>query len=422
MAQTRPFIERLKHGWNAFTNKENEFLLPSIDSATYSYRPDRLRLSPTNEQSIISALYNRLAVDVSSVNILHARLDKNNNFIEEIDSYLNNSLTVEANLDQTGRALILDTVLSMFDEGCVAVVPIDTTFDPRSGSYDIKSLRVAQILEWGPAHIRVRVYNERTAKKEDILVPKNIAAIIENPLHAVMNEPNSTLKRLVLKLNLLDAIDKQSGSGKLDIIIQLPYVIKSAMKKAQADQRRKEMEEQLANSQYGVAYADGTERITQLNRPAVNNLMEQITYLTNLLYSQLGITPSVFDGTADESTMLNYYTRTIDPLLLAITEEMNRKFLTKTARTQKQKIIYQRDPFKLTPITAIAEMSDKFARNEILTANEMRSKMGFRPSDDPESDKLQNRNMPQANENTQIKQPQPLNENKEKGEDHEEKV
>jgi hypothetical protein len=358
-------------------------------------RPDRVRLTVGNERSIIASIYNRITIDVSSMIIKHVRLDQNGRYIETINSGLNEALTTSANIDQTGRALIQDVVLSMFDEGCVAIVPVDTTINPNiSGAFDIQTLRVGKILEWYPAHIRVRVYNEKTGQKEELTIQKSAVSIIENPLYTVMNEPNSTLKRLIRKLNILDAIDEQTGSGKLDLIIQLPYVIKSQARRDQAEARRQDIETQLSGSKYGIAYTDGTEKITQLNRPVENNLMTQITYLTSMLLSQLGITENLFNGTADEKEMLNYYNRTIEPILSSITEEMKRKFLTKTARTQNQSVVYFREPFKLVPVKDIAEIADKFTRNEILSSNEIRSVMGFKPSNDPGADELRNKNIP----------------------------
>lgn len=383
---------RLKHAWNAFFNRD------PTNGYYYGYssgtRPDRLRLAFGNERSIIASVYNQIAINIASISFQHVRLDQNGRYIETIPSGLNECLTVSANADQTGRAFIQDVVMSMFDEGCVALVPIDTTFDPTlSGGYDIQSIRVGKILEWFPAHIRIQVYNERTGRKEEITLPKKNVGIIENPLYAVMNEHNSTLKRLIRKLNLLDAIDEQSGSGKLDLIIQLPYVIKTPARKEQAETRRQDIESQLSGSKYGIAYTDGTEKITQLNRPAENNLMGQITYLTSMLYSQLGLTESIFNGTADEKTMLNYYNRTIEPCCSAITDEMRRKFLTKTARTQNQTIMFFRDPFKLVPVNDLAEIADKFTRNEILSSNEIRSVIGYKPSEDPAADELRNKNL-----------------------------
>lgn len=389
------FTSRLKHAWNAFFNKDPTDYYKNVGTS-YTYRPDRPRLTRGNERSIVTSVYNRLALDTSSVSIQHVRLDENNRFLSVIDSGLNNCLTVEANLDQTGRAFIQDIVMSMLDEGSVAIVPVDTTFNPEiTGSYDILSMRTGQILEWYPSHVKVRVYNEKTGRKEDIVVPKNTVGIVENPLYAVINEPNSTMQRLIRKLNLLDVVDEQSSSGKLDLIIQLPYVIKTEARRQQAENRRKDIENQLAGSKYGIAYTDGTERITQLNRSVENNLMKQIEYLTSMLYSQLGITQSILDGTADDKTMLNYYNRTIEPILSAIVDEMKRKFLTKTARSQLQSILFFRDPFKLVPVNEISEIADKFTRNEIMTSNEIRQIVGMKPSDDPKADELRNKNLSQ---------------------------
>lgn len=389
------FSDRIMHAWNAFRSRDpakNGFYPES--GMSYSYRPDRVRLTLGNEKSIVSSIYTKIAMDVSSISMQHVRLDENGRYLQTENTSLNNCLTIEANIDQTGKSLIQDLVLSMFDEGVVAVVPVDTTVDPLiTSSYEILSLRTAKILEWFPNYVRVRIYNDKTGLKEDLILPKNMVAIIENPLFAVMNESNSTLKRLVYKLNLLDSIDEQSGSGKLDLIIQLPYVIKSEARREQAEARRKDIELQLSGSKYGIAYTDGTERVTQLNRPAENNLMKQIEYLTSMLYSQLGITQSVFDGTADEKAMLNYYNRTIDPILSAIAEEMRRKFLTKTARSQNQSIMYFRNPFKLVPVNELADIADKFTRNEILSSNEVRSIIGYRPSSDPKADELRNKNL-----------------------------
>jgi hypothetical protein len=359
----------------------------------YVYRPDRVRFSRGNEKTITTSVYNRVAIDVASIAIKHCRLDKNGRYIEDIKSGLNDCLTVEANIDQTGRSFIQDVVMSMLDEGAVAIVPVDTSFDPtESNSYDILSMRTGKILEWYPAHVKLRVYNDRTGRREDIVLPKRSVAIVENPLYAVINEPNSTMQRLVRKLNILDAIDEQSGSGKLDLIIQLPYVIKTEARQQQAEKRRKDIEDQLKGP-YGIAYTDGTEKITQLNRPVENNLMKQIEYLTNQLYSQIGMTPSVLDGTADEKEMLNYNNRTIEPIVSAIVDAMKRSFLSKTARTQGQTVMFFRDPFKLMPVSAIAETSDKLTRNEILTSNEVRQLIGFKPSDDPKADELRNSNL-----------------------------
>lgn len=392
------FGSRLKHAWNAFRNRDPTYNYQNI-GAGYAYRPDRPRLTRGNERSIVTSVYNRIALDVSGINIKHCRLDENNRFISTIDSTLNRCLNLEANVDQTGRAFIQDVVVSMFDEGCVAIIPVETSFNPKkSDSYKILSMRTGKILEWYPAHVKVRAYDERTGTKEDIIVPKSTTAIIENPLYAVINEPNSTMQRLIRKLNLLDVIDEQSGSGKLDLIVQLPYLIKTDARRQQAEQRRKEIEMQLANSKYGIAYIDGTENVTQLNRSVENNLMKQIEYLTSMLYSQLGITQSVLDGTADEKTMLNYYNRSIEPIISAIVDEMKRKFLTKTARSQLQSIVFFRDPFKLVPVNDIAEIADKFTRNEIMTSNEIRQIIGMKPSDDPKADKLVNSNLNQPEE------------------------
>lgn len=394
------FGSRLKHAWNAFTsNKDPTRAYMDIGSG-YGYRPDRPRFSMGNERSIVTSVFNRIALDVAAIDIKHVRLDKNGRFLETIDSAFNNCLSLEANPDQTGRAFIQDAVMSLLDEGCVALVPVDTDDDPewgQPGSFDIDSLRVAKILEWYPAHVRLRIYNEQTGEKEDIVLPKRVVCIIENPLYAVINEPNSTMKRLVRKLSLLDVTDEQTASGKLDLIIQLPYVIKTEARRKQAESRRRDIEQQLAGSKYGIAYTDGTEHITQLNRSLENNLMKQIEYLTSLLFSQLGITQSILDGTADEKTMLNYYSRTIEPIVSAIVDEMKRKFLTKTARSQKQDIMYFRDPFKLVPVDSIAEIADKFTRNEIMTSNEIRQVIGMRPSSDPKADELVNSNISQPN-------------------------
>ena len=388
------FGSRLKHAFNAFMNRDPTYGKESIGPG-YSMRPDRSRLTRGNERSIVTSIYNRIAIDVAAININHCRVDENQRLVENIDSTLNTCLNLEANIDQTGRAFMQDVVMSLLDEGCVAIVPVETSIDPAvSSSYDIWSMRTGKILEWHPEHVRVRVYNEKTGCREDITVPKKTVAIVENPLYAVMNEPNSTMQRLIRKLNLLDAVDEQSGSGKLDMIIQLPYVIKTEARRKQADKRIKDIEDQLKGP-YGIAYTDGTEKIIQLNRPIENNLMKQIEYLTNMLYSQLGITQTVLDGTADEQTMLNYYSRTIEPIISAIVDEMKRKFLTKTARTQMQTIKFFRDPFRLVPVGNIAEIADKFTRNEILTSNEIRQIIGMKPSDDPKADQLINSNLNQ---------------------------
>lgn len=385
---------RLKHAWNAFINNRDPTASFRDIGGGYSYRPDRPRLTRGNERSIVTSVYNRIALDVAAIDIQHCKLDENGRLLEEMDSKLNQCLTLEANLDQTSRAFIQDAVMSMLDEGCVAIVPVETTLDPKvTQSYDILSMRTAKILEWFPKHVRVRLYNERTGQKEDIRLPKSMVAIVENPLFAVINEPNSTMQRLIRKLSLLDVTDEQTASGKLDLIIQLPYIIKTDARRQQAEQRRKDIEMQLAGSKYGIAYTDGTEKITQLNRSLENNLMKQVEYLTNLLFSQLGITQSILDGTADEKTMLNYYTRTIEPIVSAIVDEMKRKFLSKTARSQKQSIMFFRDPFKLVPVNDIAEIADKFTRNEIMSSNEFRQIVGLRPSSDPKADKLINSNL-----------------------------
>lgn len=386
------FGSRLKHAWNAFSG--NAQMNYRDLGMSYAYRADRPRLTRGNERSIVTSVYNRIALDVAALNIQHVRLDKNGRFLSVIEDGLNNCLTLEANVDQTARSFIQDVVISMFDEGSVAIVPVDTTTDPNvSGSYDIQTMRVGQILDWYPQHVRIRLYNEQTGQKQDVVLPKSAVAIIENPLYAVINEPNSTMQRLIRKLNLLDVIDEQSGSGKLDLIIQLPYVIKTEARRQQAEARRKDIESQLSGTKYGIAYTDGTERITQLNRSVNNNLMSQIEYLTSMLYSQLGITQSILDGTADEKTMLNYNNRTIEPIIAAIVDEMKRKFLTKTARSQHQSISYFKDPFKLVPVNEIAEIADKFTRNEIMTSNEIRQVIGMKPSDDPGADELRNKNL-----------------------------
>ena len=398
MAQT--FLNRIKNAWNAFVNNRDPTSKWKDIGSSYYYRPDRQRFTGGNERTIVTSVYNRIAMDVAAIDIKHVRLDENDRYLETIDSGINRCFSEEANIDQTGRAFIQDIVMSMLDEGCVAIVPVDTNVDPTlSNSYDILSMRVGQILQWYPNHVQVRVYNDRTGNKEDIILPKETVGIIENPLYAVINEPNSTMQRLIRKLSLLDAIDEQSSSGKLDLIIQLPYTIKTEARRQQAEQRRKEIEMQLTNSKYGIAYTDGTEHITQLNRPIENNLMKQIEYLTSMLYSQLGITTTILDGSADEKTMLNYYTRTIEPIISAIVCEAKRKFLTKTARSQRQSFLFFRDPFKLVPISQIADIADKFTRNEIASSNEIRQCIGMKPSKDPKADMLINSNLnqPEAN-------------------------
>ncbi|MCC8155827.1 MAG: phage portal protein [Oscillospiraceae bacterium] len=404
MSTDASFGSRLKHAWNAFLNKDPPKKYYENLGMGYSYRPDRFRYGRGNERTIVTAVYNRIALDAAAINIKHVRLDENMRFKEEVDSGLNSCLTLQANIDQSGRAFIQDVVQSMMDEGCVAIVPIDTTLDPRvSDSYKISTMRVGKILEWLPAHVKVRAYNDRTGLKEDILMPKSAVAIIENPMYAVMNEPNSVLQRLIRKLALLDVVDEETGSGKMDLIIQLPYIVKSQTRQQQAEMRRHQLEEQLTGSKYGIGYIDGTEKVIQLNRSLENNLLSQIEYLTNLLYSQLGITTSILDGTADDKTMLNYYNRTIEPIVAAIVDEMKRKFLTKTARSQRQSIMYFRDPFKLVPVNDIAEIADKMTRNEILTSNEIRQTIGFPPSNDPDADELRNKNLNQSAEEEQAK-------------------
>lgn len=387
---------RLRHAWNAFRNRDPTPNYADIGTAYYR-RPDRVHLTRGNERSIVTSVFNRIALDVSAIGIKHCRIDENGRYLYDMKSGLNNCLNLSANTDQTGRAFIQDAVMSMLDEGCVGLLPIETDLNPKvTQSYDILSMRTCKIIEWRPAHVKVRVYNEETGKKEEIIVPKSMIAIIENPLYAVINEPNSTMQRLMRKLSLLDVTDEQTASGKLDLIIQLPYVIRTEARRQQAEDRRKNIEMQLAGSKYGIAYTDSTERITQLNRSLENNLMKQVEYLTNLLYSQLGITQSVLEGTADEQTMLNYYSRTIEPIVSAITDEMKRKFLSKTARSQLQTIAFFRDPFKLVPVNNIAEIADKFTRNEILTSNEIRQIIGMKPSDDPKADELRNSNIAQS--------------------------
>lgn len=390
-------VSRLKHAWNAFVDQEDRYLVaPGDMGASYGVRPDRVRLRISNERSIISSIYNRIGIDVASIDIRHVRMDDEDRYIENVKSNLNECLSLEANIDQTARALIQDAVMSCLDKGVIAIVPVDTTSTPvNSNAYDVLSLRVADIVQWYPRHVRVDIYNDKTGRREEVVLPKDAVAIIENPLYSVMNEPNSTLQRLIRKLNLLDAVDEQSSSGKLDMIIQLPYVIKSEARRQQAEQRRKDIEFQLKGSQYGIAYTDGTEKITQLNRPAENNLLKTVEFLTEMLYGQLGITAEIMNGTADEKAMLNYINRTIEPLLNAISGEMKRKFLSKTARSQGQSIEYFRDPFKLVPMSDLAEMADKFTRNEIFSSNEFRQFLGVKPSKDPKADELRNSNMPQ---------------------------
>lgn len=395
--------KRIKNAWNVFTSRDpTEQPVFHDYGISYGYRPDRIRLTRGNERSIVNAVYNRIAIDVASIDVKHVKTDENDVFIEEIYSFLNDVLQTEANIDQTGRNLMIDAVISLLDEGVIAIVPVDIDEDEETDSFDVLSLRVAKIIQWYPEHVKVRVYDEKTGYKRDIVIKKRSVCIVENPFYSVMNEPNSTLQRLIRKLNLLDAIDEQTGSGKLDIIIQLPYVIKTEARKKQAEDRRKDIETQLAGSKYGIAYTDGTERITQLNRPAENNLLTQIEYLTSMLYSQLGITEEVLNGTADEKTMLNYYNRTIEPIMSAIVDEMKRKLLTWNARKEGQSIKFFRNPFKLVPVTEMAEIADKFGRNEILTPNEIRGIVGFKPSDDPQANELRNRNISQSNEEIEM--------------------
>lgn len=384
--------DRLSHAWNAFISNDRRTDYPNYGLSS-SIRPDRMRLTRGNERSIVTSIFNRIALDTASIEIKHVKLDEEDRFVETINSGLNCCLTLEANKDQTARAFIQDIVMSMMDEGCVAIVPVDTSLNPNeTGSYDIDSMRTAKILEWYPDHIKISIYDDRSGRKKEMVVPKKIVAIVENPLYAVINEHNSTMQRLIRKLALLDMTDENQSSGKLDLIIQLPYVVKTEARRQQAESRRKDIEMQLAGSKYGIAYTDGTEHITQLNRSVENNLMGQIEYLTNMVYSQLGITQEVLNGSANEATMLNYYNRTIEPIVSAIVDEMKRKFLTKTARTQHQSIKFYRNPFALVPITNIAEIADKFTRNEIMTSNEIRQEIGMKPSNEPRADQLINSN------------------------------
>lgn len=391
------FTDRLRHAWNAFRdgNSSREYI---DHGSSFSYMPSRRRLSPGNEKTIVNAVLNRIALDAAQLNLEHCRLDENDRYLEPINSHLNNCFNVEANIDQTGRAFLLDLYLSLLDEGCVAVVPVETTLNPKVGSFDVIEMRVAKIIQWYPQHVRVRIYNDKNGQQEELTLPKKMVSIIENPFYTVMNESSSTLKRLIRKLNILDAVDDQLGSGKLDLIIQLPYVIRTESREKQAEKRRKSIEQQLAGSKYGIAYTDGTEHITQLNRPVENNLMKQIEYLTSMLYSQLGITEEIMNGTADETVMNNYYSRTIEPIVSAAVDEMKRKFLSKTARTQRQSILFFRDPFKLMPTSSVAEIADKFTRNEIMTSNEIRQIVGMKPSSDPKADELRNKNLNQQAE------------------------
>ena len=404
-------IKRIQNGWNAFMSRA-----PTNDYSTgigSYYRPDRVRFSRGNERSIVTSVYNRIALDVSAIDIKHCQLDEDGRYMHDVNSGLNECLNLSANTDQTGKAFIQDIVMSMLDEGCVAIVPVVTTCDPRkTGAYDILAMRTGKIVEWKPKHVKVQVYNDQTGYKEELLLPKSMVGIVENPLYAVINEPNSTMQRLIRKLRLLDVTDEETASGKLDLIIQLPYVIKTEARREQAEKRRKDIEMQLAGSKYGIAYTDGTERITQLNRSLENNLMKQIEYLTDMVFSQLGISKTILDGTADEQTMLNYYTNTIEPIVTAIVNEMRRKFLTQTARTQGKSIVYFRDPFKLVPVNNIADIADKFTRNEIMSSNEFRQIIGRKPSDDPKADQLVNSNISQSKQIEQqwINNPEEKNE------------
>lgn len=401
------FTDRLKHAWNAFISNKDPTI---ISGGSYGRRPGRPRFTRGNERTIVTSVYNRIALDVASVNVEHVRLDEQGRFLEVIDSGLNNCLTLEANIDQTSRAFIQDVVMSMMDEGCVAIVPVETSTSPtNSNAYDVLKMRTAKVLEWYPQHVKVRCYNEDTGKYQELILPKKMVGIVENPLYAVINEPNSTMQRLIRKLTLLDMVDENNSSGKLDLIIQLPYIVKTPTKKAQAEERRKQIEEQLAGSKYGIAYTDGTEKITQLNRAVENQLLSQVEYYTNMLYAQLGITTGILDGSANESTMLNYNNRTIEPILAAITMEMKRKFLSKTARSQRQSIMFFRDPFRLVPLNDMAEIADKFTRNEIMTSNEIRQVVGMRPADDPKADELRNSNINHPDE--QVEVPEYSNEN-----------
>ena len=394
------FGERLKHSWNAFMNKDPTETKRYIElGPSNTRRPDMFRPTRGTEKTIVTAIYTRIAIDVAALSIEHVKVDENGRYVETIKSGLNYALTTETNIDQTARAFIQDVVMSMFDEGAVAIVPVDTTLNPlKTGSYDIQTMRVGSVVEWFPQYVKVRLYNDKTGKHEEITLPKKMVALIENPLYAVMNEPNSVAKRLIRKLNILDAVDEQSGSGKLDLILGLPYVIKSEARREQAERRRKDIEEQLANSKYGIAYTDGTEHITQLNRSVENNMFSQIQYLTEMLYNQLGMTQNVFNGTATEEEMLNYHSRTIEPIVSAITNEMSRKFLTKTARSQNQRIMFFKDPFKLTPTEKLADLADKLTRNAILSSNELRAVMGYKPVDDQRANELSNKNINQSPE------------------------
>lgn len=401
-----PIGDRIRHAWDAFMDRDSPPFKSINVGSSSSIRPDRPRFTKGAERTIVTAIYNKIAMDCASVDIRHVKLDENNRYISDIDSSLNSCLNVEANIDQTGRAFKQDIFMSMFDEGCVAVVPVETDLNPKNtDSYKIFSMRTGKVVEWFPEYVKVNMYNDKKGLMEDVILPKKMVAIIENPLYSVMNERNSVMQRLIRKLSLLDAIDEQAGSGKLNLIIQLPYVVKTEARKAQANARRKEMEDQLANSKYGIAYTDGTEKITQLGRGIDNNLMAQIEYLTKLLYSQMGITQAIMEGTASEQEMLNYNYRTIEPIISALVDEMKRKFLTKTARTQKQSIMFFRDPFRLCPISNLSEIADKFTRNEIMSTNEFRQIIGMKPSMDPAADELRNKNMPISETGTELESP-----------------
>ena len=389
----------IKHAWGLFTNTNNKNPTVKPEGSSYTISPTRPRFTRGNERTIVTSVYNRIAIDASNIDIMHVRLDDEGRFKEPIKSNLNNCLTVEANIDQSSRAFMLDVVISLLDEGCIAVVPVKTTLNPNNTeSYDIEELRTGRIVEWFPKHVMIRLYNDETGMYQDVTLPKSQVAIIENPLYTIMNEPNSTMQRLIHKLSLLDIIDEESSSGKMDLIIQLPYIIKNDTKRSQAEERRKQIEDQLRGSRYGVAYIDGTEKVTQLNRSVENNILKQVEYLTNLLYSQLGLTQTIMDGTADENAMNNYYNRTVEPVVSAIIDEFHRKFLTKTARTQGQAIMFFRDPFKLMSVTSIADTADKFTRNELLSSNEFRQIIGRKPSTDPKADMLLNKNISHAPE------------------------
>ena len=388
------FSDRLKHAWNAFTSRDPTTPIQPAVYGGFSYRPDKLYYRRGGERSVVASIITRIAIDAAAIDMKHVKMDEEGRYLQDMKSGLNNVLTLEANIDQTSRDFLQDIVQSLLEEGSVCVVPVETSIDPRySDSYQINTMRVGKIVQWYPQHVKVDLYNDQTGKHQEVTIPKKMVAIVMNPLYAVMNEPNSTLQRLIRKLALLDVVDEQSSSGKLDLIIQLPYVVKSQTRKEQAEERRKQIETQLTGSKYGIAYTDGTERITQLNRPVENNLLKQVEFLTTMLYGQLGITEEVLKGTADEKTMLNYYNRTIEPILSAISLEFKRKFLTKTARSQGQSIEFYRDPFRLVPVNDMAEIADKFTRNEIMTSNEIRQVIGMKPSDDPKADELVNSNL-----------------------------